>query len=423
MDQTMKQITFFALLMSFTPFAQTWQTIPNEHFGIYSYTSGTNTASTNYSQFEINPYDGTMWFISNNSNPNFNLKRINSDGSMTQFTPSNMPFMDVNSRYFYGIDFSLAKTYALHGFDGAFSFDGTTWTNDELFSNGTTVCADGDTVYFGREIESFVRLTETGSTYYMNDSRRLVAKNGEAWRTGSFYSGIQKLNSTFNGLTFYDPSSTNLLHNSNNDFKFARTSDTLYVAGDQGFSLAHGDVFVDTITMNNAPNMPYPGIIEFEFDSQDNIWALFGDGGVQGFYPMYIGYYDQSVQDWTLIYDQTNSPIDFSERLDLEIDPDDNVWVCGRQELHVLKINATPDWLSLAEEAQEQFSVFPNPSNGKVSIQTDAHVSDIEILDVTGRVIQSMPFTPEIFIEQKGIVFIRLLDDGVLIGTRKIVIE
>jgi hypothetical protein len=425
MDQTMKQLMFFALMLSSTGFAQTWQTIPNEHFNVDVYTSGTNTVSTNYSHFEINPYDGTMWFISNNSLSNFNIKRINVDGSMTLFTPSNMPFMDVSSCYFQGIDFSSSKTYALHRFDGAFSYDGTNWTYEELFNKGTTVCADGDTVYFGRENEDFIRLTEVGATYNnWLGSRRLSARNGVVWSSSAFESEIHLLNATYDNATFYNPNSSNfLLDYSNNDFKFARTSDTLYVAGDQGFSLAHGDVFVDTITMNNAPNMPYPSIIEFEFDSHDNIWAVFGVGGVLGFYPMYIGYYDQSVQDWTLIYDQTNSPINFTQRLDLEIDSDDNVWVCDRYDLHVLKINATPGWLSLAEEGQEQFSVFPNPSSGHVSIQTDANVSDIEILDVTGRVIQSMSFSSQIFIEEKGMVFIRLLDDGVLIGTQKLVIE
>ncbi|PIE86559.1 MAG: hypothetical protein CSA03_04735, partial [Bacteroidetes bacterium] len=376
MDQTMKYLTLLLLVLSTNVQAQTWKTIPHEHYNALTYT-GASFVSTNYSQFEINPYDGTMWFISNLSQSNFNIKRINNDGSMTLFTPSNMPFMDVNSRHFIGIDFSSSKTFLLHEFDGAFSYDGITWVYEGAFDKGTYIYSDVDTLYFGRLNADFVRLTEMGTTYNWAASRRLAVKKRSAWSTNSFFTGIHKLNTSFDAAIFFNPDTCNLLSTVNNDFKFARNSDTLYVAGEQGFSLAYDETFVDTITMNNAPNMPYPSIIEFEFDSQDNIWAVFGDGGTLGFYPQYIGYYDRSVQDWTLVYDQSNCPVDFTKRLDIEIDPDDNLWVCDNQDLHVLKINNTPGWLSLVEEENSSFSVFPNPSSGVLSIQTEANVSDI----------------------------------------------
>ena len=169
--------------------------------------------------------------------------------------------------------------------------------------------------------------------------------------------------------------------------------------------------------------MPYPSIIEFEFDSQDNIWAVFGDGGTLGFYPQYIGYYDRSVHDWTMIYDQSNCPVDFTKRLDIEIDLDDNLWVCDILDLHVLKLNNTPGWLSLVEESNNAFSVYPNPSSGAIFIETDANVSDIEIIDVSGRVVKTMNYTPEIVIEEKGTYILRLLDHGNVVGNQKVVIE
>ncbi|PIE87317.1 MAG: hypothetical protein CSA03_01010, partial [Bacteroidetes bacterium] len=382
-----------------------------------------NFVSTNYSQFEINPYDGTMWFISNLSQSNFNIKRINNDGSMTFFTPSNMPFMDVNSRHFIGVDFSSSKTFLLHEFDGAFSYDGTTWVYEGAFDKGTSISTDADTIYFCRENDDFIRLTESSLSYNSSNSMRLAVKNGSAWKSTSFYDVISKLNTTFDAATYYSPDTCNLLDWSNHDFKFARNSDTLYVAGEQGFSLAHSETFVDTITMNNTPNMPYPGIIEFEFDSQDNIWAVFGDGGALGFYPQYIGYYDRSVQDWTLVYDQSNCPVDFTKRLDIEIDPDDNLWVCDNQDLHVLKINNAPGWLSLVEEEKSSFSIFPNPSSGVISIQTEVNVSDIEVRDLSGRLIKTIKYTPEISIDKKGTYILRLLDHGTVVGNQKVVIE
>lgn len=55
--------------------------------------------------------------------------------------------MNMNSRYFYGIDFSSGKTYALHGFDGAFSYDGFNWIQEANFGQGSHVCSDADTLY------------------------------------------------------------------------------------------------------------------------------------------------------------------------------------------------------------------------------------------------------------------------------------
>lgn len=420
----MKYLALLFIILSTNVQAQTWQTIPHEHYNVNSYTfSGTSVASINYSQFEINPYDGTMWFVSNGTGSSFNVKRIHTDGSLTLFTPTNMPFMDVNSRYFEGVSFTSGKTFLLHRFDGAFSFDGSIWSYDAVFDKGTCISSDADTIYFGRLNEAFVRLTETGITYNWSYARRLTVKNGSAWSTNSFFDGVHKLNSSYDNATVYNPDTCNLLSYINNDFKFARNSDTLYVAGEQGFSLAFGETFVDTITMNNAPNMPYPSIIEFEFDSQDNIWAVFGDGGTTGFYPQYIGYYDRSVQDWTLVYDPSNCPVNFTRRLDIEIDPNDNLWVCDISDLHVLKINNTPSWLSLVEEDNNNFSVYPNPSNGNIAIQADLNVSDIEIRDLSGRLVQTVKYAPEISIEEKGTYILHLLDQGKVVGSQKVVIK
>lgn len=420
----MKYLTLLFIIISTNGQAQIWQTIPMEHYNVTSYT-GANPVSNNYSQFEINPYDGTLWFISNKfSAGSFDIKRINSDGSMTRFTPANMSFMDMNSRYFYGIDFSSNKTYLLHGFDGLFNFDGTTWNQVLGFDAGKYLYSDHDTIYVGRENADFLAI-EDDIPYYnsYNYFSRICSKNGQKWGASSFFDGLRQFDPLTNTAAFHHPDTSILLDFTSHDFKFARNSDTLYVAGEQGFSLAYGDMFVDTITMNNAPNMPYPSIIEFEFDSHDNIWAVFGDGGTQGFYPQYIGYYDRSVHDWTMIYDQSNCPVDFTKRLDIEIDLDDNLWVCDILDLHVLKLNSTPGWLSLVEESNNAFSVYPNPSSGAIFIETDANVSDIEIRDLSGRLVKTMNYAPEIVIEEKGTYILRLLDHGNVVGNQKVVIE
>ncbi len=420
----MKHILIFLAFISFGVSAQTWQTIPSAHYNFSKYTSG-DVVSINYSQFEINPYDGTMWFISNNYGVDFNIKRINSDGSMTLFDPTNTSFMDMNSRYYYGMDFTSSRTYLLHGFQGVFSYDGSFWNQPVgTINKGVAICADGDSAFVSRLDANFLTIKDDVPFFYpWNYAKRMASRNGSTWATYGTVDGIYKYDWTASDAIYFTPESSPLLDYSNHDFKFARTSDTLYVAGEQGFSLAFGDVFEDTITMNTCSNMPYPSILEFEFDSQDNIWAVFGDGGTQGFLPMYIGYYDRDVQDWTLVYDQSTSPIDFSQKLDIEIDNDDNLWVCDRFNLHVLKINTTPGWLSLVDESIQSFSIYPNPTNGAISIQTDQAVSDIEIRDLSGRLIKSLPFASEIYLESKGTYSIRLLDNGIVVGNQIVMVE
>ena len=420
----MKQLTILFALISFSASTQTWQTIPHEHYNVNLY-SGGFMPSTNYSQFEINPVDGSMWFINNLLPIDFNIKRINTDGSMTIFDTSNNPFMDVNSRYNYSIEFISSDAYVLHGFDGVYRCTDLTWSTAAVgVDEGLEMCSDGDSLFIARQDQDFLSIKD-GVTAFENFDifERIRSRSGNLWGSGTPSSSIAKYISSTSSIQTFDPNTTPLLDNSNHDFKFARNSDTLYVAGEQGFSLAFEDQFYDTITMNNSTNMPYPSIIEFEFDSQDNIWAVFGDGGAQDFYPIYIGYFDRSTDNWSIIYDVNTCPVDFTRRIDIEIDLNDNLWVCDGSDLHVLKINTTPGWLSIMEEDQQQFSVFPNPSNGLISIQSDIDASDIEILDVTGRIIESRPFFSEIFIERQGTYVIRLLNQEGPIGHQKIVIE
>ncbi|NVK65195.1 MAG: T9SS type A sorting domain-containing protein, partial [Flavobacteriales bacterium] len=80
-------------------------------------------------------------------------------------------------------------------------------------------------------------------------------------------------------------------------------------------------------------------------------------------------------------------------------------------------------WLSLVEEEKSSFSVFPNPSSGVVSIQTEANVSDIEVRDLSGRLVKTIKYAPEISIDKKGTYILRLLDHGTVVGNQKVVIE
>lgn len=412
-------------------FAQQWQTIPHEHYNVSRFTGG-YFPSQNYSQFEINPFDGSMWFLNNTNLLDFDIKRISLDGTLTIFNSSNNPFMDDNSRYNSGIEFINSDAYALHRYDGVFRCDDVSWSAIASgIDGGIDICVDGDSIFVARQDLDFLTVKD-GTIGFENFSifDRIRSRNGHLWGSGTQSSSIAKYVPSTSSILTFDPNTCPLLDDSNYDFKFARNSDTLYVAGEQGFSLAFEDQFVDTITMNNSSGMPYPSIIEFEFDSQDNIWAVFGDAvfGSQGFYPMFIGYYDRSTEAWSMIYDASNSPIDFTERLDIEIDLNDNLWVCDRWDLHVLKINTTPSWLSLVENEEHQsFSVFPNPSNGtfNVDVENAQDISQIVVFDLLGKEVYRSAFKSELTLDlvpgEYVVTFVNTKD--AVIGREKVVIQ
>ncbi len=65
-------------------------------------------------------------------------------------------------------------------------------------------------------------------------------------------------------------------------------------------------------------------------------------------------------------------------------------------------------------------------SNGEISIQTNGNleIETIQILDLNGRVLASLPYSETITINKKaGVYLVRLLNKEDVIGTRKIMIN
>jgi hypothetical protein len=169
--------------------------------------------------------------------------------------------------------------------------------------------------------------------------------------------------------------------------------------------------------------MPASKIVEFEFDPSDNIWALFGDN-LQNV--THVAFLDRATNDWSLIYDEINSPIDYSERMTLEIDTSGNPYVMQSDRFHVLDINNLPQWLGIQEQESITFSVYPNPSNGSVSVSLPEGViaDKFEIFDLTGRLIESDDLKDNIVLNvPSGTYFIQLFDGELKIGLERIVIN
>src|SRR6218665_3239434 len=169
---------------------------------------------------------------------------------------------------------------------------------------------------------------------------------------------------------------------------FYPQTDSLFVANDAGFAIADGDTFIDSICATNCTNMPTGIILEFEFDANNNIWALIGESNYD---KTALAHYNVNTKVWDQYYDENNSPILFGgNKVSIEMDNLGNLWVVDNWFLHVLDEGNAPQWVDM-EEYHSPLSVriFPNPSNELVSINFEGQQAKLMIYDAQGKVIRS----------------------------------
>jgi hypothetical protein len=170
-----------------------------------------------------------------------------------------------------------------------------------------------------------------------------------------------------------------------NEKKFTRLTDTIYFAFDNGISKAYNYDFFDTITPFNTTNMPSGNVLEMEFDENDTLWAVFGDGSDV---PFAIAKLDGTT--WTNEINAGNSPIDFSNFYGFEMDTLGNMWFVDNAALHTIVTQDSPGWLGLDEKHLESMiGVFPNPTNSSISIELPTSANNpIRIIDLSGNLIK-----------------------------------
>ncbi len=360
---------------------QDWTVIPG---GIYnSILSAGNPEQTNHKFFKVNPYDNSLWTIA----PGKIMRIDQTNGAFDKFDYTNCPIFDDQSS-FLDIAFTSQKVYTVSKFDGVYSYDGSSWMLEVSYNQGTFLSTDADTVWLARINEDFIKIADgswsTGTAPYF---RRICSKNGFMWACPSRQNGTL---ATYLGgvLQLFNADTIDFLaDNKNYDFKFSPSTNLFYTSGDHGISIANGEVFFDTIAPGNTTGMPSGRIIEFEFDQNDNIWAVFGDANLK---PTAIGHYDQITKTWDEVFDESSAPLDFSLFNSIEIDPTGNLWVINRNYLALYGINSTPTWVGTKTLETSHFEVFPNPVTNKLSIESKEVVSHVSIFDHSGREVVSM---------------------------------
>lgn len=371
-------------------------------------------------QFSINPCTNDIWFVGYGSSATNQLAVIENDGDVSIFPQTMSP------AFLWGPDLAMTFTqnhiYYAHDGYGLYCFDNYTPQLKLSFTDYIgQLCSDLDTVFVLRvgssELLYKYTLSSTSSHGWPLDYA--AAKNGYFY--GDLGTPIYFTNQSTSSYEqlYNDPE---YLYAAHNEMKFTRNTDTLFVAGKLGISKVYNyDVF-DTITPNNTINMPSPNVLEMEWDMEDNLWAVFGDASDDAFAIAKL-----ENDTWTNYFDANNSPIDFSSFNGLEIDTLSNIWVADANALHTILTLNSPAWLGIDKlELNNLFEVYPNPSNGNITIATKElpTVSHIEIVDLMGRTVYSQQFRPKITVNlPSGNYVLQLKNGEELLGVRKIIVE
>lgn len=416
----MDKAIIFSLILLVLPVsakAQNWTSLTKDSFG-HSQTSWW-APLFGVKAFRVSKQTSDIWWARFAT-----IYNIDPSGVYTTHSNSTdpvLPSTQQNCRMQH-VEFFQGEVYVIDELGGdIYRYEnGTQWSHFTGPTDAFSLSVDEDSLWVCQDGGNLQKYVNGIPTYYPDGQERLQSRNGIVWSTGSNASDLGGLIRFYEPLTFdYRSADTAefVLDNYPNDFKFMNNSDTFYLAGNQGFSIAFGSQFIDTLTAYNTLNQPSGKIVEFEFDSNDNVWALFGTsiGSCTN-----LAFLDRSTNVWT-VYDENNSPIGFPTQISLELDGEDNVYVITPGHLHILEVGALPGWLNVTDEQSIDFEVYPNPSTGQIYIEIDPSikVETIEVVDLNGRVVASEPFNCTVKFNADPGAYLLLLKNGDQVLGRK----
>lgn len=328
-------------------------------------------------QFIINPFSNDIWFVSDSK-----VSTINSNGQAIQFGNNELGELWTGDNLCFG--FSQGHIYFSKSLEGLYSFDSYSRSLEFISTEIDFITTNCDTVYTLSGTQNMFKHTPNSTTDAMYGLSDVKAKNQFMYFNSGVIGRKDGLSSVYLHL---DPE---YMIAPINEFKFTRKTDTLFVAQTKGISFAYSYDFLDTITPNNTIGMPSANVLEIEFDQNDRLWAVFGDGTHTPF-----GLAKLEGSTWTNFYDSNNSPIDFSTFYGLEIDTLGNVWVVDGSALHTLLTPNSPAWLGLQSlDKASPLLIQPNPASESLTISgySEALIGNQAILlDLSGKTI--MGFT------------------------------
>jgi hypothetical protein len=336
------QILIFITLsvLTFVVKGQTWQSVNNSNFY--------NTIP--WGQFVINQFTNDIWLVNDNK-----VALIENSGFIQPF--GSVDFGELWTGDHLRLTFTSDSVFYMKRTFGLFNFTDYVSIPSIVESEILDITANADTVFIIRSGSILKYIDGNASDSYFNASD-IISKNEFLYSEN----GVIGHNVNYSNVLLWDD--PHYLLAPIRDKKFQRHTDSLYVATKKGVMYAFNYDILDTITPNNTLNMPSPNVLEIEFDNNDNLWAVFGDSNDV---PFAISKLEGNT--WTSRFDNTNSPIDFSNFYGLEIDTLGNLWVADLNYLHTFLTPNSPTWLGTENLTTSfQINIFPNPSSDNITI-------------------------------------------------------
>jgi len=402
-------LSILVLFFSFASNAQTWQSVPRIDTSLTPVSRFTKP----WNQFEFNPYTNKLWFVSDirvsimETDGNFKVIQNNEElGNL--MTGINLKFAFTPSRVYYASWYESLWTFnnyvtapVLSGLAG---FEDITSNEDTIYITTPGVGGLGLRKYTdaGGVIQSNnypYRVSSKGIYLYIH---KIESSNQVGYLTGPNISDYAILNN--------DP--LYLLANIN-EVKFSNQTDTLYIAGENGISLAYNYFTVANITPSNTTNMPSSNVLEIDFGANDTLWAVFGDTNGDPFSIAKL-----SGNTWIDVLDNASSPIDFTNFWGMAIDTLGNPYFIDNLFLHTIISSTSPGWLGLESLSVSNFQtlISPNPSNDKIKMTySQQSIKDIYITDAQGKIVQTLTSSSkEVNIDistwKKGVYFVKSVE-------------
>lgn len=382
--------------------SQTWKTINKTD--TYEYPP--------YQQFSINPYTNDIWLMGS-----YDVSVIENDGTVQVFENNELGTIDIG--LYAKFAFTPQHTYLGRAYGlSLYSLDNYTPQLEYAFNDYSgELTTNGDTVFIVRVdmggYHRLIKYTESSTIVSPHAAPRLVVRNSYLYADIGSKSHIIFFPQIDSGSYISIQTDPQYLGGTFNDWKFSRLTDTLYVGGKEGISLAYAYDFFDTLTPNNTTGMLSPNVLEMEFDHEDKLWAIFGDSSDEP-----IGIAKLEGTSWV---DYTaNCPVDFNNFLGMEIDTLGNVWLADDQALHTLLGPNSPAWLSLVEN-NLALQVYPNPASDLIYIDAE-NFAFASLHDLKGREIQRTSEKQlNIVALQSGVYLLHVHTNDGRIAKRKIV--
>tara|TARA_R110002072_G_scaffold4095_3_gene28955 strand:- start:276 stop:1535 length:1260 start_codon:yes stop_codon:yes gene_type:complete len=402
-------LSILLLFFSFASNAQTWKSVPRIDISL----SPAGRFTRPWNQFEFNPYTNKLWFVSDTrvsimeTDGNFKIIQDNEElGNMMTgiklkfaFTPNNIYYASwYESLWTFNNYVTAPVLSGLAGFEDITSNEDTIYiTTPGVGGLGLRKYTDAGGVIQSNNYP--YRVSSKGIYLYIH---KIESSNQVGYLTGPNISDYAILNN--------DP--LYLLANIN-EVKFSNQTDTLYIAGENGISLAYNYFTVANITPSNTTNMPSSNVLEIDFGANDTLWAVFGDTNGDPFSIAKL-----SGNTWIDVLDNASSPIDFTNFWGMAIDTLGNPYFIDNQYLHTIISPSSPGWLGLESLSVSNFQtlISPNPSNDKIKITySQKSIKDIYITDAQGKIVQTLASnSKEVNIDistwQKGVYFVKSVE-------------